>query len=214
MALIFPSLISANLLNLESDIKLLENHCDGFHLDIMDFHFVPNLTWGPDFVNAIRKITKKQLYIHLMVDYPEKYFERFEINKNDIVSVHIESPTTVPFSQIIYDIKSYGWIPSIAINPFTPLEAIISCNAPFENVLLMSVNPGFSGQKFLPHSIDRLKALNNLRSAHKLNFTIAVDGGINSTNSKQLISNGADQIIAASAIFNFKDKIQAIKELV
>lgn len=208
---IFPSLISADLLNLQKEIETLEPYCAGFHLDIMDFHFVDNITWGFDFINQIRKFSKKQLQIHLMVQYPEKYLSRLILNQNDIISIHIESVSNIPVEEILYKIRDLNLMPSIAISPFTPLESLISLNFKLEHVLLMSVNPGFSGQKFMPHTINRLIALNNFRQTHNSYFKICVDGGINLDNYKILIQNGADQLAIASAIFDFKNRIEALK---
>jgi len=210
---IFPSLISANLLNLQKEIETLEPYCAGFHLDVMDFHFVDNLTWGFDFVNQIRKATKKKLQIHLMVDYPEKYISRLSLNPGDIISFHIESPTNLNLEQILATIKNLNLIASVAISPFTPLESLINLNFKLEHVLLMSVRPGFSGQSFMPHSIDRLKALNNFRMAHDLDFKICVDGGINAQNYKSLINNGANQLAIASAIFN-NNRLENLKKFI
>jgi ribulose-phosphate 3-epimerase len=213
MALLFPSLISGRLLNLQEEISLLEPHCDGFHIDIMDFHFVPNLTWGPLFVKQIRQATSKQLFIHLMVEYPEKYLPLLELYPGDIVSIHIESPTTSSLFAMTTYLKAHNLIPSIAINPETPLESIISLPFYVEHVLLMSVHPGFSGQKFLPHTLEKLKALNLFRQSHNLCFSIAIDGGITSCTIPQLIHNGADQLAIATAIFMYEDRVSAIKNL-
>ena len=184
---IYPSLISGNLLRLFDQIKLLEPYCAGFHIDVMDFHFVPNLTWGPQFINQIRKATNKQLFIHLMVDNPEKYLDILKLNDNDMVAFHIESlsdlskidrtkPNThisdaahnKSIIQLIKLIKAKNWIPCIALNPDTPLEAILNIKIPVENILLMSVKPGFSGQKFISASLNRLIELNNFRKIHNL----------------------------------------------
>ncbi len=213
MARLFPSLISGNLTNLEQDIRLLEPYCSGFHLDIMDFHFVPNLTWGPDFVNAIRKITKKQLQIHLMVEYPECYIDRFAINSDDIIFVHIESITAISIASIINTIQARGMKAGVAISPYTPLEAVISLPAHFQAILLMSVNPGFSGQAFLPHSIERLKALHMLALANNLSFAIAIDGGIQQDNIQSVIQHGAQDIALASAVFSTQDPAKAAQML-
>jgi ribulose-phosphate 3-epimerase len=213
MVSIFPSLISAHLLTLRQEIEQLEPYCDGFHIDIMDFHFVPNLTWGPLFVNAIRNGTYKQLWIHLMVEYPEKYLERFVLNKHDIISIHIESPSNLPLTELFKQIRLYNLIPSIAINPTTPLETLISLPVRLEHVLLMSVQPGFSRQQFLASSVDRIRTLNNFRIAHNLSFTIGIDGGITAHNSKELVLNGVNQLAVASAIFDYPDRQAALKKI-
>ena len=213
MVSIFPSLISAPLLQLEDEIKLLEPYCAGFHLDVMDFQFVPNLTWGPAFINAIRQATSKQLIVHLMVDNPEKYIDRLQLNPADIIAIHLESPSTLTLTQLIQTIKSHNLIPSLAINPSTPIESLISLPIGLEHVLLMSVNPGFSGQKFIPRILDKLKTLNNFKKSHNLDFAIAVDGGIDETNIRQLVEHGANELAIASSIFAQKDHVKALKNL-
>lgn len=212
MNAIYPSLISANLLCLEEEIQTLEPYAAGFHLDVMDFHFVPNLTWGPDFINAIRAKAAKQLLVHLMVEYPEKYFARFKLHPQDIVSIHLESPSSLSLQELFAEITSRGWIPSIAINPYTPLEALISLTVPLKHVLLMSVQPGFSGQTFLPFILKKLKALNDFRKSHNLSFTISIDGGITADIAKELAKNGANQLAIASAIFHDSNPLKALQQ--
>lgn len=212
MTAIFPSLISADLLNLENVIKKIDSYSNGYHLDVMDFHFVPNLTWGPDFINSIRKATKKKLLVHLMVEYPEKYLDRFKLKKSDIISVHIESPSTLMIEELLSLIKKKNLISSVALNPFTPIESILGIKTQLQHVLLMSVHPGFSGQKFLPHVLLKLKSLNTFKKTHNLHFKIAVDGGINLNNCKSIIKSGADELAIASAIFDKKSPIKALKE--
>ncbi|MBA3954438.1 ribulose-phosphate 3-epimerase [Candidatus Dependentiae bacterium] len=213
MVSLFPSLISANLLNLEKDIQELEPYCAGFHIDVMDFAFVPNLTWGPAFIKAIRKKTSKKLWIHLMVEYPEKYLSVLELYPGDIVSLHIESPTHSSIAALARTLKSRNITPSIALNPETPLEALIYLPIKLEHILLMSVNPGFSGQHFLPHTLEKLQALHLFRQAHNLDFTIALDGGINKNNIQACVTYGANQLAVASAIFDAPNHIQALKIL-
>lgn len=212
MAIIYPSLISSDLLNLGQTIEQMDPYCDGYHLDIMDFHFVPNLTFGPDFVNAIRKKTERKLHIHLMVDYPERYIERFVLAPDDIICIHIESKTDIGIRQLAHLISKKGLIVSIAISPFTPLEALISLPMPLQQILLMSVKPGFSGQAFLPHTLGRLNALMQLKKNHKIPVTIAVDGGITLPIAQQLLDQGADELAIASAIFGTSDPIESLKQ--
>lgn len=211
MAALFPSLISANLLNLETEIHALDPYVSGYHLDVMDFHFVPNLTWGPSFINAIRTATKKPLFIHLMVEYPEKYFDRLKLHENDIVAIHYESPSLYTPKQLLELISSYGWTASLAINPSTSLDPVFSLKDYLSNVLLMSVEPGFSGQSFIPHTFEKLATLSNWRKEQNLSFTISVDGGINESNFSELVTLGVDQLAVASAIFNQADRIAAIR---
>lgn len=210
MVNIYPSLITADIMHLEKIIKRIEPYCAGFHLDIMDFHFVPNLTWGFDIVNRIREITPNPLNIHLMVDNPEKYIDRLKLNPGDIISIHYESPSALSIAQNFNLIRSYGYLPSLAINPSTPLEAIVTLSVKLEHLLLMCVNPGFSGQKFLTFSLDRLKALNLYRKSHNLSFTISCDGGVNQDNFKSLIDNGANQLIVGSSVMHQQDEVKAL----
>ena len=210
---IFPSLISADLLNLKKEIAILEPYVAGYHLDVMDFHFVPNLTWGPAFVNAIRTATQKTLFIHLMVEYPENYFDRLHIHEGDIVAVHYESPSDYSIEELFRQISLRGWVPSIAINPQTPLDPVFFLKDSLKNVLLMSVEPGFSGQTFIPQVVDKLKALATWRHQHELSFTISMDGGIDQSNCKNLINFGVDQLAIASAIFSHSDRILAIQNI-
>ncbi len=213
MPTLFPSLISADLLNLRQEINLIDPYVDGYHLDVMDFHFVPNLTWGPLFINEVRTATQKPLFIHLMVEYPEKYFDRLHLFEGDIVAVHYESPSQHSIEELFRQIASYGWTPSIAINPSTNLDPLYFLKDSLQNVLLMSVDPGFSGQTFIPEVLEKLKTLSAWRRQYDLSFTISMDGGINESNCAQLIKLGADQLAVASAIFNHPNRIEAIKNI-
>lgn len=205
MSPFYPSLIAADLLNLKKEIQLLDPHVPGYHLDVMDYHFVPNMTMGPDWINAIRKATDKPLLIHLMVDNPENYLDRFTLNKDDIVSVHPESPSTLSFKELLHAIKAKGWIPSIALNPETPISIIKELAIQPQHILLMSVNPGFSGQEFMPVVYDKIKQLSGV--------PIAVDGGINPSNAKKLLEAGASQLVVGSALFNEGNPLKALQEL-
>lgn len=211
MIKIYPSLMAANLVNLEKDIKKLEKYCYGFHLDIMDFHFVDNLTFGPDMVNAIRKSTKTPLWVHLMVDSPEKYLSRFSLQKDDIISFHYETLSEEKVFDLLKKIKSLNLKSGIAISPKTSITVIKTFFNYFDQVVLMSVEPGFSGQKFLPNSIKRLQEIHDLREKHKLNFSIAMDGGINLENFKDLVKNGADEIALGGSLFNTEDPLVSLK---
>ena len=220
MNIILPSLIASDLLNLQKTIEKLDPYCAGYHLDIMDFHFVPNLTLGPDFINQIRKVTKKTINIHLMVDYPEKYINLFTLNSNDIISVHMEAISNLSIIELIKKIEAKNLIASLAISPKTPIKEAenLILNHDINNILLMSVHPGFSGQKFILSSLEKLKELNNFRIKKNLNFKITVDGGVNLNNIEQLLKYGANKLVMASAIFktskNYIDSIKEINELI
>lgn len=208
---IFPSLISADLLNLESTIKKLEPHCDGFHIDVMDNHFVPNLTWGPQFIKAISQIVTKPLFIHLMVENPEQFLDTLHLKKDDTVAFHIENVKNI--KETIKRIRENKWHASLAIKPNSALEQLWPYLDMVSSVLLMSVNPGFSGQAFLPESLPRLEQLAEYRKQKEMNFTIVMDGGINQNNIGQLAKNGCDEIGVAAAIFDTPDPIAALEQL-
>ena len=176
----------------------------------MDFHFVPNLTWGPAFVNAIRKATRKPLFVHLMVDYPERYFERFELKSGDVLSVHWECTSEETIQDLLRKINMLGLKSSIALNPKTPVDVLNRLDISADNVLLMSVEPGFSGQEFLETTWTRLTALVELQKKRNNSFSITVDGGINAYNFHRLVKLGANQLAVASAIFGHKDRLAAI----
>lgn len=213
MAHIFPSLISADLLQLAKVIDHLEPHCAGFHLDVMDFHFVPNLTWGPPFINAIAQHITKRLQIHLMVDKPAQYFDRMALRPGDVVTVHYEALGYQELIITLNTIKQYGWVPSLAINPSTPLHELVSLLPYCSHIVLMSVNPGFSGQPFIKESFDRLKDLIALRAKYNASFAICLDGGINNTNFCALQKLGMDEAAIASAIFSTPDSINALQTI-
>ena len=208
---IYPSLISADILNLQQAIKTLEPHCDGFHIDVMDWHFVPNLTWGPMFVNAIDAKTDKPLFVHLMIENTYPFLDRLKLRDKDTVSFHIEEVSDM--KKMINRITEKNWLPSIAIKPNTPLEKIFPFLPLIDTALLMSVEPGFSGQRFIPDSIDRLESLVNYRDKHNLAFKISMDGGINKDNIKELVQKGVDQVGIAAGIFDYEDPIEALKLL-
>lgn len=205
-AQIFPSLMAADVLNLEFVIKRLEPHCDGFHIDIMDNHFVPNLTWGPGLTNAIARIAQKPLLVHLMVEKPEYMIDQLALTPRSVISFHIEATENV--HDTIALIKTAGYTPSIAIKPSTSLEKIIPLlKNDLPHVLLMSVEPGFSGQKFLPNSVERLKQLVTIRKETKKLFIICMDGGINTENIGPLYQEGAQQFAVGSTVFDKHDMV-------
>ena len=208
---IFPSLISADLLNLQKEIDLLSSHCDGFHIDVMDGNFVPNLTWGFPFIKAISSATSKPLSVHLMVAQPEAISRRLELNEGDTVAFHLEA-TTAPMI-LIEHLKKKGVRASLAIKPSTSLEALFPFVSFVDEILLMSVEPGFSGQSFISSSVDRLKSLASYRAQHKLSFSIIMDGGLDAENLPALAKHGLNNAAIASAIFSHKNSVQALKNL-
>jgi len=211
MARIYPSLTAADQLNLEHDIKLLEPHCQGFHLDVMDNHFVPNITWGADTVNAIARLTNHTLWVHLMVKNPVDFLETLSLKENSIVTFHIE--TIENNININKRIREKRLVPGIAISPKTPVEEIFSLLDVIHHVTIMSVEPGFAGQTFLPSAIKKIEQLVSYRQTKGLPFTIALDGGINEHNIADLTQRGVDLFGVASAIFGKKDPVAALKNL-
>ncbi len=207
---IFPSLISSDLLNLERTIQELEPHCDGFHIDVMDNHFVPNLTWGPAFVNRIAQCSKKPLSVHLMTEKTEEIIEQLRLKPESSVAFHCENNNP---QDLISLIKSKKLKASIAINPKTPLGILFPYLDTVDQVLLMSVEPGFSGQQFLPESVFRLKTINDYKQQHHLSFEVAMDGGITANNINQLAQAGCSYFCIATAIFNTQNHLQALEGL-
>jgi ribulose-phosphate 3-epimerase len=208
---IFPSLISSDILNLATTIQALAHHCAGFHIDIMDNHFVPNLTWGPAFANAIDAHSPHPSWVHLMVDKPAKMLASLKIKKNSIISFHLEA-TTEP-EQIIAQIRERNWIPSITLKPATMLEQLYPYLPDINHVLLMSVEPGFSGQQFLASSLPKLVALTNYIKKNNLTCTVAMDGGINKTTLEECVMHGATDFAAAAAIFGQPNVLEALSQL-
>ena len=211
MPQLFPSLIAADLLNLRHEIELLEPHCDGFHVDIMDNHFVPNLTLGPAFVDAITATTAKPLWVQLMVTDPTEWIERLVLPANSCISIHFESEGQL--RRNLTRMKEKNLLASIAINPETPVEQILHVLDLVDVVLLMSVNPGFSGQAFMPEVADKIKPLLGYRQTNGLKFIIGMDGGVGKENIGDLASKGVEWFSVGSAIFGHPNSVKAIKEL-
>jgi ribulose-phosphate 3-epimerase len=211
MATIYPSLISADPVNLEHTIKLLDPHVQGYHIDVMDNHFVPNLTWGSDTVNAIAQATIHPLWVHLMVTNPEDWIGELDLMGGSMVTFHHESPGAG--AHLIQHIKEKNWYVSIAINPDTPVEKIFNLLPLVDQVLIMSVQPGFAGQPFMTDVIKKIEPLMGYRASSKLPFRIAMDGGITIHNIAELAQKGVEDFAIASAIFGYPDPVEAIKIL-
>lgn len=200
---IYPSLIAADLLNLHAVMQNLETSCDGFHVDIMDHHFVPNLTLGPDFVNSMACVTELPLWVHLMVTNPTAIVDKLQLRTQDLITLHYESfETSKLLLELVLLIKKTGSKIGLALKPETEISLVTDLVAQFDQVLIMSVEPGFSGQQFLPNSYHRIEQLIQLRRDQNLNFRIAIDGGVNSENISQLVQVGAQDLVAGTAIFN------------
>ena len=205
-------MLSANFLNLEADIEMInKSEADWFHLDVMDGRFVPNITFGMPVIAQMKKKAKKTLDVHLMIVEPEKYFEDFAKAGADILSVHIEASNHLHRSLQV--IKSLGMKAGVAINPHTPVSLLADTINDTDVVCMMSVNPGFGGQKFIANTlrkIQELKAIINERGASTL---IEIDGGVTLDNAQELLCAGADVLVAGNTVFSSPDPIDTIKKL-
>lgn len=212
MALIAPSLLAADFLQLQAACDMLnESQADWFHLDIMDGRFVPNISYGPMLVNFFRKTTTKICDVHLMIEEPERYAEAFKEAGADMLTVHYEACPHL--HRNIQQIKSLGIQAGIALNPHTPVELLKDILQDVDMVLLMSVNPGFGGQSFIPHTINKIKRMREMIDEQLLNVKIEIDGGVTLDNAQMIIEAGADILVAGSTVFKAKDPIQTIAAL-
>ena len=212
MALIAPSLLAADFLQLQNACNMLnESQADWFHLDIMDGRFVPNISYGPMLVNFFRKTTKKICDVHLMIEEPERYAKAFKEAGADILTVHYEACTHL--HRNIQQIKSMGMKAGVALNPHTPVELLKDILQDIDIVLLMSVNPGFGGQSFIPHTINKIKRMREMIDEQLLNVTIEIDGGVTLENAKLIIDAGADVLVAGSTVFKAADPVATIAAL-
>ena len=204
--------MSANFMNLKADIEMLNrSQADWLHLDIMDGHFVPNITFGMPIIKQIKAHTKKPLDVHLMIEKPERYISSFRESGADIITVHFEG--SIHLHRTIYQIKDTGAKAGVAINPHTPAELLWDILPDIDMVLVMSVNPGYGGQKFIEHSYDKIRAIREKANKINPNLWIQVDGGVDNTNVKNLVQAGANVLVAGSYVFNAQDPEVAIATL-
>jgi ribulose-phosphate 3-epimerase len=208
--LIAPSILSANFANLEAEIKKAEKAgADMIHVDVMDGHFVPNITFGPGLVKAVRNITKLPLGVHLMIEYPEKYIPQFAEAGANYLTVHYEACTHL--NRIVHSIKELGVKAGVTLNPHNPVFLLQQIISDADLVLLMSVNPGFGGQKFIERTVDKIAEVRAMIDERDYECVIEVDGGINNITSKKCIAAGVDILVSGSYIF--KDYKKAIDSL-
>ena len=211
--LVAPSILSANFGKLDDDIKAIcDGGCDLIHVDVMDGHFVPNMTIGPVVVNTVAKVATKPLDIHLMVENNSFFIDLFAHLKPKYISFHIESEKH-PHS-VIQKLRALDIKPAIVLNPHTPPSAIEYLLEDLDMVLLMSVNPGFGGQKFIPNVIKKAKELKKLINKYNPNCQIQVDGGVNDKNIEELKKAGVDIVVAGSYVFgasNYQNAIESLK---
>lgn len=212
MIKIAPSILSANFAKLGEEVKDVENGgADYIHVDVMDGHFVPNITIGPLIVEAIRPVTKLPLDVHLMIEKPDQYIGEFAKAGADIITVHVEACTHL--HRTLQLIKSEGVKSGVVLNPHTPIESIVHVLEDVDMVLFMTVNPGFGGQTFIPQVLPKIKQLANIVKEKKLSIDIEVDGGVNEETAKLCVEAGANVLVAGSFIYNNPDRKQAIQTL-
>ena len=210
MVKIAPSILSADFARLGEDVTAAEKAgADLIHVDVMDGHFVPNITIGPLVVKAVKKIAKLPLDVHLMIENPDDYVKEFAESGSDMVTVHAEA--TVHLHRTIQNIRECGVKAGVSVNPATPLSLIEIVLPYVDMVLIMSVNPGFGGQKFIPESLPKIRQLKKMIDERKLNVEIEVDGGVNMDNVADVVSAGADIVVMGSAFYNSKDYAETVK---
>lgn len=210
--LVSPSLLSANFGNLEKDINLLNNsRADWFHIDVMDGVFVPNISFGFPILKFIKKLSKKPLDVHLMIIKPERYVERFIKEGAEILTVHYEACNHL--DRTLHEIKSLGAKAGVSLNPHSSVSNLEDVIDIADLVLIMSVNPGFGGQKFITNSLKKIEQLKNLIIKRNSKALIEVDGGVDFSNARQLIDAGVDILVAGNTIFGSGNIVDAVEKL-
>ncbi|MDR7869896.1 MAG: ribulose-phosphate 3-epimerase [Tissierellaceae bacterium] len=211
MAKIAPSLLSANFANLEEEInKIKTGGSEYLHLDVMDGNYVPNISFGIPVIKSLRNVTDLIFDVHLMIDKPERYIKDFVDAGADIITIHQEATTHL--HSTIQQIKSYGIKAGVSLNPATPIDVLDYVISDIDLILIMSVNPGFGGQSFIPAMLEKIKTTRALIDEQNPNIILQVDGGIKLDNVQEIVNAGASLVVAGSEIFGAEDVIQRTKE--
>lgn len=212
MAMVSPSLLSADFGNLQRDVEMLnQSECDWFHLDVMDGVFVPNISFGFPVMQAMAEHAQKPLDVHLMIVQPEKFVKEVKALGAKVMNVHYEACTHL--HRVVQQIKAEGMMAGVTLNPHTPVSVLEEILPDLDLVMLMSVNPGFGGQRFIEYSLDKTKRLRDLVERTGSKALIEIDGGVNRETGKLLVDAGADVLVAGSAVFGAKDPAEEIKFL-
>jgi len=210
--LIAPSVLAADFTRLGEEIKMINNsNADWFHLDVMDGNFVPNISYGQFIIKAIKSIATKPLDVHLMVEKPERYIEEFREAGADVITVHYEACTHL--HRTIQQIKATGAMAGVALNPHTPVSVLENIIEDLNLVCLMSVNPGFGGQKFIYQTLPKTRQLHDMITVKNAKTIIEIDGGVGLQNAEELVKAGARVLVAGSAVFKAKDPIGIIDKM-